>query len=295
MPDDPTLLEALGYPADAKVVVLSGDEYGECSAVNEAFFEMCTAGTMLSPSLSTVYSWAAEAAAWQRERPEIDCGVHLVLCAQHKKARWSPITPSPGLRDPHGYMWPNNDGVWQHATVEEGYAECKAQIERFIALGLTPTHLDPHMGTVRRDPKWLRGVYARVAREFKLPIRMAMPTNEEEAATRAELAEAGTVMSDHMRRGSARKDGESFKEFAARQLRELPPGVTDFYMHPGHDTPELRALVGNWQNRLKEYDFFHASGECRKVLEAEGIKAISWKPVWELAQKGVKIRPREWK
>ncbi len=293
MSDRPTLLEALGYPADARVIILSGDEYGECHAVNGAFFEMLAAGTMTSPSLTTVYAWASEAAAWQRAHPEVDCGVHLVLTCQHQALRWGPISRSPGLCDPHGYMWPNNEAVWEHATVAEGYAEGKAQVERFLAFGLTPSHLDPHMGAVRRNPEWLRNVYARLAREYKLPIRMAAPTNEEEAAMRAELAESGVLMSDHMRLGGG-KQGLSFGEFAVRQLRELPPGVTDFYMHPAHDTPELRAAVKNWQHRLDEYAFFHRDPALKQTLEERNMTVISWKPIHELAKAGVKVRPREW-
>ena len=48
----------------------------------------------------------------------------------------------------------------------------RAQIERARALGIQPTHLDSHMGTLYQN-KALFEVFLRVARNQKLPVRVA--------------------------------------------------------------------------------------------------------------------------
>ncbi len=294
----PTLIEALGYPAGARGVIFTADEYGECHAMNAAVFEMFAAGTLNSASLGVAYPWAPEAAAFHQEHPEYDCGVHLVLTCQHKKMRWGPLTgpaETPGLRDPAGYMWPNNEAVWQKATAAEAYRECRAQVERFLAFGLDPSHLDPHMGTVRKRLDWLKEVYGRLGREYALPLRMLRPATPEERAAREELSAQGVLMSDHMRRMAAgeTESPEKFRDLTVAQLRALPPGVTDYYVHPGKDDAELRAFVGHWTNRLAEYQLFHREPALRAALKEEGIVVLSWRPIRELARKGTRVRPQE--
>ncbi|MEK7270308.1 MAG: ChbG/HpnK family deacetylase [Planctomycetota bacterium] len=295
----PTLVEALGYPAGTRVVLFTADEYGECHAMNAAIFEMLAAGTLTSASLGVAYPWAPEAAAFHKEHPELDCGVHLVLTCQHKKFRWGPLSGAQGLKDPAGYMWPSNELVWKNATAEEAYRECRAQVERALALGLDPSHIDPHMGTVRKRVDWMRDVYGRVGREFALPLRMSWPLTAEEREARAFLAGEGVLMSDHMRQmvpGEAESHGH-FRDLMISQMRALPSGVTDCYVHPGLDGEELRALVGRWQNRVAEYRLFHQEPALRAAIKEAGIIVTSWRPIRELARKGVRVRPeeREWK
>ena len=52
------------------------------------------------------------------------------------------------LIDEEGFMWHESDQFATHADLEETKAEIEAQIDRLTALGLDPSHLDNHMGSL---------------------------------------------------------------------------------------------------------------------------------------------------
>ena len=55
------------------------------------------------------------------------------------------------------------------AKLDEVERELRAQVERALAIGIKPTHLDSHMGALFSNPQ-LFGVYAKVARSYRLPF-----------------------------------------------------------------------------------------------------------------------------
>ena len=71
-----------------------------------------------------------------------------------------------------GYFYSDSGEVAKHAKLDEVEIEIRAQIERAKAMGLTPSHLDAHMHVLYATPE-LFGVFQKVARDYKLPIRMA--------------------------------------------------------------------------------------------------------------------------
>jgi predicted glycoside hydrolase/deacetylase ChbG (UPF0249 family) len=78
----------------------------------------------------------------------------------------------PSLTEADGYFYADTAEVAQHARLDEVEIEIRAQIERAKVMGLTPSHLDAHMHVLYATPE-LFGVFLKVAREYKLPIRMA--------------------------------------------------------------------------------------------------------------------------
>ncbi len=75
-------------------------------------------------------------------------------------------------RDTRGYLYPFENEAAAHMNIQEAEAEIRAQIARARALGIQPTHLDSHMGTLYQN-KALFEMLARVARENKLPFRVS--------------------------------------------------------------------------------------------------------------------------
>jgi predicted glycoside hydrolase/deacetylase ChbG (UPF0249 family) len=82
-----------------------------------------------------------------------------------------------GLLDPDGYMWRSEVQTAMKATPAEVEIELRAQIDKALAAGLKPTHLDTHMGTLytRRD---FFDVYTRLGREYGIPVMAMRPTPE---------------------------------------------------------------------------------------------------------------------
>ena len=165
------LAQRLGYPADAKLVIINADDLGSCHSANVGVFECLATGTVTSATLMVPCPWAREASS--RYRGE-DVGVHLTLNAEYELYRWGPITHAPSLLGGDGGFPRTVEDVWDHADLDEVRRECRAQIERAILWGFDVSHLDSHMGTLQLRPEFF-DVYLDLAVEFGLPLRMVEP------------------------------------------------------------------------------------------------------------------------
>lgn len=62
----------------------------------------------------------------------------------------------------------------------------------------------------------------------------------------------------------------------ARRLRELPPGLSEWAVHPGLGGAESRAVDPHgWRVRRSDYEFL-ISPQAREVLRREGITVIGY-------------------
>ncbi len=70
----------------------------------------------------------------------------------------------------------------------------------------------------------------------------------------------------------------------AQLLRDLPPGLSEWAVHPGFDDAELRAIEPGSQGfRQADFDCMIAP-ELREVIRQEGITLLSYRPlqaVWQ--------------
>ncbi len=170
----PSLVERLGHPADAKLLILNCDDLGFCHAANVGIYEALREGLATSASLMVPCPWARGATAGYRGE---DVGVHLTVNAEHDLYRWGPITHAPSLLDGDGGFPRTVADVWDHADLDEVRRECRAQIERAILWGFDVSHLDAHMGTMQIKSEFF-DVYLDLAVEFRLPLRLSGPETE---------------------------------------------------------------------------------------------------------------------
>jgi predicted glycoside hydrolase/deacetylase ChbG (UPF0249 family) len=238
--DDPSvsLNERLGYPADAKLVILSCDDLGSCHAANEGVYRAIRDGIATCTSLMVPAPWARHAA--QSYHDGDDVGVHLTLNAEHDRYRWGPLTHAPSLLSGDGGFPSTIDDLWEHADAEEVRRELQTQIERAIAWGIDVTHLAPHLTAITLRPEFF-DVYLELAVDYALPIRLPSTISEERAGFpfRRLAADEGVVSPDHFDHDW--RAGSRARTFAA--LEALQPGVTEIHIQPAIDTPEVRALT----------------------------------------------------
>ncbi|MEO1016095.1 MAG: polysaccharide deacetylase family protein [Pseudomonadota bacterium] len=145
-----SVAERLGYPADARLVVAHVDDVGMCHGANTAFAELSGKGFITCGSVMPPCPWMLEAVDMAKARPELDLGVHLTLTSEWKHYRWRPFTGSTrasGLVDEDGYFWRSAGETIAHADLTAVEEELWAQIEAVTSRGLTPSHVDCHMGT----------------------------------------------------------------------------------------------------------------------------------------------------
>jgi predicted glycoside hydrolase/deacetylase ChbG (UPF0249 family) len=273
-----TLTKRLGYDSGSRLLIVNADELGFCHAANVGVYESLRAGGATSASLMVPCPWGREAAA--RYRGE-DIGVHLTLNADHELYRWGPITHAPSLLGGDAGFPATVEDVWDHADLDETRRECRAQVERAILWGFDVSHLDVHMTTLQLRPEFF-DIYLELAIDFALPIRMLGANQESRLGFPAtELAEgAGAIFSD---RSITLAAGSGQRELEAT-LAALEPGVTELHLRPAIDSPELRALTDDWEERVRDYDLLCGAPNLRQVAEQAGATVIGFRPLRELAR-----------
>jgi chitin disaccharide deacetylase len=266
------LVERLGYPADAKLVIISCDDLGCCHAANVGVYRAIRDGMATCASIMVPAPWARHAATQYQVTDDV--GVHLTLNAEHDLYRWGPVTHAPSLLSGDGGFPRNLDDLWEHADPEEVYRELKAQITRAQAWGIDVTHLAPHLTAITLRPEFF-SIYLDLAVEFELPIRLPSTVTPEQAGFpfRQLAAEEGVVFPDHFdhdwRAGSRRRVLDA--------LARLESGVTELHIQPAVDTPEVRALTPHAEQWIDDLAFVTESDDLRRALDATGANLIGYR------------------
>jgi chitin disaccharide deacetylase len=276
-----TLAERLGHEPGARLLIINCDDLGFCHAANEGVFHSLRHGAATSASLMVPAPWARGAAAEYRGE---DVGVHLTLNAEYDLYRWGPITHAPSLLDGDGGFPRTVSDVWDHADLDEVRRECRAQIERAIYWGFDVSHLDSHMGTLQLRPEFF-DVYLDLAVEFRLPVRLSGASTERFIGFphRQLAAERGIVFPDHFLRVAGGVGSRSTIESA---IGSLEPGVTEAYLHPALDMPELRAMTPDWQARVDDHELLVDDRELAAAVQQAGAVLIGYRELRALMREG---------
>lgn len=102
----------------------------------------------------------------------MDFGIHLTMTAEWDLYKWGGITSSdqiPSLLDKNSYFYPTVEELGKVAKGAEAEKELRAQIDKVIASGVQPTHIDTHMGSVMANPELLK-IYLDLSDIYHLPV-----------------------------------------------------------------------------------------------------------------------------
>jgi predicted glycoside hydrolase/deacetylase ChbG (UPF0249 family) len=286
----PSLAERLGYPREAKLLIVHADDLGMSHSVNAATIKAFESGLVNSGSIMVPCPWFAEIATYARANPQEDLGLHLTLTSEWTPFRWGPVMSKDrvaSLLDKNGYFYPLETEAAAHADPKEVELEIVAQIERARAFGIQPTHLDSHMGTLYQNKELLE-VLLKVARNNKLPVRIAKEwfsrTDFLPSVLKAEDVFIDRVLD--INPGVAPKD---WANFYSEAIKKLQPGVTEIVIHLAYDDAEMRSATfdhPDWGAAWRQRDFeFFTSDAFRKLLQDNQIKLITWREIGKLVAK----------
>jgi predicted glycoside hydrolase/deacetylase ChbG (UPF0249 family) len=281
------LAERLGYAAGTKLIIVHADDLGETHAVNAAAIKALEAGAVNSASQMVPCPWFPEVADYAKSHPDVDFRLHLTLTSERVYYRWGPAAPRdkvPSLVDANGYF--HHD--WeQHSQInpQEVEIELRAQIERALAMGVRPTHLDSHQYRLIMNGKDLFEAFLRVAHDYKLPMFVTKDWFAQHPYLQSSLGPTDMVL-DHTVTIDPDVAADKWADFYIAALKNLQPGVTEFVIHPGFDDEELRAATrerATWgaEWRQRDYDFF-TSAQFRQILTQEKIQLITWRKLAKL-------------
>jgi predicted glycoside hydrolase/deacetylase ChbG (UPF0249 family) len=273
----PTVAERLDYPADAKLLIINCADLGLCHAANVGVYEALREGIGTSASLIVPAPWARESAS--RFRGD-DVGVRLTLNAEHDRYRWGPITQAPSLLDGDGGFPRTVTDVWDHADIDEVRRECRAQVERAVLWGFDISHLDAHLDALLLRPEFF-DVYLELAVDFRLPLRLLSAEAEPNVGfpVRQLASEEGVLYAD---RFVALSGGGSRRQAFVDLVAGLQPGITEVTLHPAVDTPELRAVTADWEERVSDYALLVDDLGVGQLVAEAGVTLIGYRPLRDL-------------
>jgi predicted glycoside hydrolase/deacetylase ChbG (UPF0249 family) len=285
-----TLTERLGYPPDAKLLIIHADDLGMAHSVNAASIKALESGLVNSASIMVPCPWFAEVAAYARSHPEVDFGVHLTLTSEWTFYRWGPVlfhNQVATLVDRDGYLYATAPDAAAHADSREVEAEMRAQIERAKAFGIRPTHLDSHMGTLFQNQA-LFAALLRVAHDNRLPV-MISSEGFDRIPYLSSLLGPDDLVIDRMIIMEPSVRPEQWSDFYAEAIKSIQPGVTQIIVHLAYDDEEMRAATidhPDWGAAWRQRDFeFFTSARLRDLLRENNIKLITWREIGKLIAK----------
>src|SRR5215475_298148 len=92
-PQPQRLAERLGYEPGERLLIVHADDLAIAHAVNAAIIKGLGTGLITSASVMVPCPWFPEVAAFAREHPEADLGIHLTLTSERVACRWGPTAP----------------------------------------------------------------------------------------------------------------------------------------------------------------------------------------------------------
>jgi predicted glycoside hydrolase/deacetylase ChbG (UPF0249 family) len=294
-----TNAEKLGFPAGSKVILLHCDDAGMCDEANIAIRNYFEKGDLLSTAVMVPCPFAIELIEWAKTQKSPDVGIHLTLTSEWKNYRWGPVSEAstvPGLTDPERKMWHVVPEVVTHATAGEVETEVRAQIDKVIAAGFNPSHIDTHMGTMYASYEYLK-VFLKIAEEYKIPanaIDLSDPVIAENfrkagyPITKDVVELLNNYSLPKLDNFSSVPDGNTYEEKKAnffKLLVSLGPGLTEIIFHPSVETENLKTITGSWQQRVWEAQLF-SDPSVKKFFSDNGIIITNYREVMSRFNKG---------
>jgi len=232
-----------------------------------------------------------EIAAFARAHPDADIGLHLTLTTARPAYPWAPVATAakvPSLVDRDGHFhqaWTQEIRI----VPEEVEIELCAQIDKALASGLRPTHIDSHQFLLQKKNAGLFEVYVRTGRRYGLPLLISRQWFATLSHLRPLLGPDDVVL-DRIITISPDVTSGQWPAFYRQALEELPRGVSEFLIHPGLDDRELQTFYGGRQDwgaawRQRDFDFF-TSDDFADLLEKENIQLITWREITARLQQG---------
>jgi chitin disaccharide deacetylase len=173
-----------------KYLIINADDFGMCHAMNAATIGLLEDNLISSATLMAPCPWFVEAAHYASSHPDKCIGIHLTLTSEWQAYRWGPVarTSLPSLVNADGYFPVRGLEVEKNAKETEVEIELRAQLALFKIYGITPSHMDNHMGTLYG----FQGVQSFLPLAFKLCAELGLPFRFPRGVL------AGDAITDHL-------------------------------------------------------------------------------------------------
>ncbi|PAR28467.1 chitin disaccharide deacetylase [Vibrio metoecus] len=153
-------------------VIFNADDFGLTPGVNEGIVKAHHDGVVKSTTLMVGMDAEQHAVELAKQYPELKIGLHLRFTTGRPLTGEKNLTHENGLFTSYRDFWKRRD--YQPLAI---YHEAVAQVEHFLQLGLTLSHLDSHHHA-HTHPQFAPIIYE-VAQKYQVPLRTVGLAGEE--------------------------------------------------------------------------------------------------------------------
>jgi predicted glycoside hydrolase/deacetylase ChbG (UPF0249 family) len=278
-----TVQERLGYPVDARLLIIHADDLGMNHSVNRATLEALEKHWITSSSILVPCPWFPEVARFAKTHPDADLGIHLALNSEWTDVRWGPVSPKDkvsSLLDQQGYLPLLETDVAAHAKPKEADKELRAQIEKARSFGINISHFDTHMAALDQTKDLLK-VYEKLGRDYKLPVLLDRAASR--PVPRGGSVPQEQVLVDSIIEISPGIAPNEWVKWYEKTLSALKPGVYLMIVHLAYDDEEMRGATWDhpdWGAAWRQRDLdMVGSNEFQQFLKQQKFALVKWSDV----------------
>lgn len=283
--NEKNLAEKLGFDRDAKLLIVHADDLGLSHSTNKAVMEAFQKGGITSGSIMVPCPWFPEIAEFAKNNPKLDIGIHLTLTSEWDNYFFGGILSAssiPNLLNQRGFFYPSVEEFASHANAIEVEKEIRAQIDRALAFGVKPSHLDNHMGTILSSPEYYQ-ILLKLGKEYKLPVLIPADMIRSISPQLLDMLSKGNVLVDRLFMiYQASPENEWAKPYL-NFIENMNPGLNEIIVHLARNTDETQAIMVNHPDfgaEWRQHDLdFVLSKEFQDACIRNNIKLITWRQI----------------
>lgn len=149
-------------------LIINADDFGHSKGINMGIIEAYQDGVLTSTTLMASMPGFDQAVELSKQNPGLGVGVHLTLTCGYpvSKGLKTIVDDKGAFQNLSFYEKKDNLDL---INLDEVYKEWKSQIDKVIASGIVPTHIDSHHHINSLDK--LQKIYLSLADEYNLPVR----------------------------------------------------------------------------------------------------------------------------
>ena len=282
------LAELLGYPRNAKLLIIHADDMGLAHSVNTATIKAFDNKGITSGSIMVPCPWAQEIISYVKDHPGMDVGIHLTLTAEWDLYKWGGVTSSDqisSLLDKNNNFFPSVEALGKSAKGTDAEKELRAQVDKVIASGINPTHLDTHMGSVLANPELVK-IYLSLSDIYHLPVLFPRAYLSWFQPEMAKSMESKIFLLDNLFMLEPKMIAGNWIDAYKTGIESLKPGLNEIIVHLAIDNDEMQAVCKGHDDygsvwRQKDLDMVSGS-EFKELLKANNVILIGWKQIRDL-------------
>ena len=277
-----------------KQLIINADDFGLHPLINKGIIKGHSEGIITSTSLMPSAPYFDEAVQLAKANPYLGVGIHLTLVGGVKPACTSGVNSLLTADGVFAEDYTVFAKKWYTGSIKKNelIKELETQIEKVLAAGIKPTHIDSHQHM--HVLPGIAGIVVRLCEKYgikkiRMPGENIFWSGGFKAGMGRKIGRDGLSFCTMLAKGKAKSAGLVYPqhffgmlaggnlnaELVKHILLNLPEGTSEIMTHPGLDSTELAKHFTwgyHWQDELGAF----LSAENKEIVREHGIKLINF-------------------